>query len=125
MKPKILILIGILFLTFACSSDDEKSQTVINGDYIGVFERNGNISEVELSFNNGTYTGNSKIEKFPALCTGNYSISSNSIQIQNDCHWTADFDWTLILKDEWSFETDENGLILTKANGDKYILTKQ
>lgn len=125
MKPKFLILIGILFLTFACSTNDEKSQTVINGDYIGVFERNGNISEVKLSFNDGTYTGESKTFQFPAVCNGNYSVSSNSIQFQNDCFWTADFDWTLILNEEWSFEANGNTLILTKANGDKYTLTKK
>jgi hypothetical protein len=125
MKLKILIIFGILSFTFACNNDDENSQPEINGEYIGVFERNGNTSNVELNFNNGIYSGESDTVKFPAICDGNYSVSSNLIMFQNECIWTAEFDWTLILSDEWNYTIENNILIMTKSNGDKYTLTQQ
>ena len=125
MKSKILLLIGIMFMTLACNNDDENPQSEINGEYVGIFERNGNTSNVELNINNGIYSGESDIVKFPAICNGNYSVSSNLIMFQNECIWTAEFDWTLILSDEWNYDLNGNTLILTKSNGDKYTLTKQ
>jgi hypothetical protein len=125
MKPRILILIGILITTFACNNDDDNSQPNINGEYTGFFERDGNTSNVELNFINGVYSGVSDTEKFPAICNGNYSMSNVSVQFENECVWTADFDWTLILKENWSYTLQNNILIMTKSNGDKYTLTKQ
>lgn len=125
MKPKILILIGLIFVILSCNNDDEKPQTEINGEYVGIFERGGNNSNVELTFNNGNWTGESEIVKFPALCNGTYSKSGNVISFENSCPWTAEFDWTLILGGEWNFSLNGNSLILTKTNGDKYTLTKQ
>lgn len=125
MKLKVLIFIGILFMTFACNKDDENSQSEINGDYIGIFERNGNTSYVELNFKNGIYSGESDTVKFPAICKGNYSLATHSIQFENECVWTAEFDWTLILSENWNYSLQNNILILLKPNGDKYTLTKQ
>ncbi len=125
MKTKILILIGILITTLACNNDDDNSQPNIEGEYIGIFERNDNTSNVDLTFMNGTWTGESEIVKFPALCNGTYSISGNLVTFENACPWTAEFDWTLILVDEWNYNLNGNTLILTKNNGDKYTLTKQ
>lgn len=126
MKTKILILIGVFITTFACNKDDgDISQPNINGKYIGFFERNGTTSNVDLTFSNGSWTGESEIVKFPALCNGTYSISGNVVTFENTCHWTAEFDWTLILSDNWNFELNGITLILTKNNGDKYNLTKQ
>ncbi|MEP4780703.1 MAG: hypothetical protein ABJZ18_07005, partial [Algibacter sp.] len=89
------------------------------------FVRGGNNSNVELTFNNGNWTGESEIVKFPALCNGTYSNSGNVITFENACPWTAEFDWTLILGGEWDYSLNGNSLILTKTNGDKYTLTKQ
>jgi hypothetical protein len=125
MKPKILILIGLIFVILSCNNDDENPQTEINGEYVGIFERGGNNSNVELTFNNGNWTGESEIVKFPALCNGTYSNSGNVITFENACPWTAEFDWTLILGGEWNYSLNGNSLILTKTNGDKYTLTKQ
>ncbi len=124
MKSKILISIGIILITIACNNDDN-SQSHIDGDYIGIFERNGNFTNVELTFMNGTWTGESEVVKFPALCNGTYSISENLVTFENSCSWTADFDWTLILSNEWNYNLNGNKLILTNNNEDKYTLTKQ
>ncbi|WP_241748736.1 META domain-containing protein [Aestuariibaculum suncheonense] len=112
-------------LILSCNSDDESPQAVINGEYIGIFERGENNSNVELIFNNGNWRGESEVVKFPALCNGTYSSSGNVITFENACPWTAEFDWSLILTGEWNYSLDGNSLILTKTNGDKYTLTKQ
>ncbi|WP_345006982.1 hypothetical protein [Snuella lapsa] len=112
-------------MTFACDNNHDSVQSEINGEYVGTFERDGNTSNVTLDFNNGIYSGESEVVKFPAICNGNYSISNNSIQFQNECIWTAEFDWTLILSDEWRYGLSGNTLILSKTNGGKYTLTKQ
>lgn len=125
MKPKVLILIGLIFVILSCNNDDEIPQTEINGEYVGIFERGGNNSNVELTFKNGNWSGESEIIKFPALCNGTYSNSGNIITFENACPWTAEFDWTLILSGEWNYSLIGNSLTLTKTNGDKYTLTKQ
>lgn len=125
MKTRIIFLLTLVITIFGCNKDDVNVETSIEGNYIGVFERDGNTSNVELTFNNGTWTGESEAEKFPALCNGTYSTSADSIAIENACVWTADFDWTLILNDDWSYNLNGNTLVLTKSNGDKYTLTKQ
>lgn len=125
MKTKIFFLLTLVITIFGCKKDDENIETSIDGNYIGIFDRRGNTSNVELTFNNGTWTGESETVKFPALCNGTYSGSGNVITFENACAWTAEFDWTLILGGDWNYTLNGNSLILTKANGDKYTLTKQ
>lgn len=125
MKTKIFLLLTFAMTIIGCDKDDDNTETNVDGNYIGVFERAGNTSDVELSINNGTWTGESETEKFPALCNGHYSISGNIITFENACPWTAEFDWSLILSDDWNYNLTSNTLVLTKANGDKYTLTKQ
>jgi len=92
MNFRILTLILIITFFTNCAEDDNGSQSEINGEYTGVFERNGQTTNVELNFTDGIYSGESESEKFPAICKGNYSISGNSIEFENTCVWTADFD---------------------------------
>jgi hypothetical protein len=125
MRAKTLFLFGLLIAMVGCNNDDEIIQANVNGDYVGIFERNGNTSNVELTFNTGTFNGQSEIQKFPALCSGTYVISENTIVFANDCAWTAEFDWSLILSGEWTFNLNNNVLTMTKSNGDKYTLIHQ
>ena len=126
MKNRILNLLLISIVTlFTSCNDDDNTQPELNGEYIGVYERNGNTSNVELNFENGNFYGESNTHLFPAICNGNYSISNTIILFENECIWTAQFDWTLILNQNWDYTLQNNILILTKSNGDKYTLTKQ
>jgi hypothetical protein len=124
-KLGLLIVLGIVFIMSCNNKDDKNYQAEINGKYIRFFERNENIKNVALNFVDGNYSGESGTEKFPAICSGNYSISNNSIEFENVCVWTADFDWTLILGEIWNYTIENNLLIMTKSNGDTYTLTKQ
>jgi len=125
MRAKILFLSVIVLTTFGCNKEDENIETNLDGKYIGIFERSGSTSNVELTFNNGSWNGESEISEFPALCNGTYSITGSVINFENACFWTAEFDWTLILSDNWNYNLNGNRLILTKTNGDTYTLTKQ
>jgi len=124
MKEKVFFLIIIVLSIISCNKNNENIESSINGNYTGIFEREGNTSDVELIFNNGTWSGQSETVKFPALCNGTYLISGSGITFVNACPWTAEFDWSLILSDEWNYRLNGNILILTKINGDKYTLTK-
>lgn len=125
MKGKILILFSFLVVLISCNKKNDNIELNINGNYVGTFERNGNNSEVNLTFNNGTFIGQSKLEKFPALCRGTYTSSGNKITFTNNCAWTAEFDWTLILSGDWNVNLTTKTLSMTKLNGDKCILTRQ
>ena len=128
MKIRILTLILVsivIFFTSCSENDDDNFQLKIEGEYTGTFERNEQTSNVELNFTNETYSGESEIDKFPAICNGNFSISDDLIEFENNCPWAADFDWTLILTDKWNYTFENNVLIMIKSNGDKYTLTKK
>lgn len=125
MKIKIAFLVILVAVVLGCNKDENNIETNINGNFIGTFERSGNISNVEISFNNGAYSGQSDLDRFPALCNGSYLISGSIITFENACVWTADFDWTLILKGNWTYSMNNNELILINDNGDKYTLAQE
>jgi hypothetical protein len=127
MKAKKFIFLTLYCIIISCSKSETEVAVSINtnGNYIGTFERNGIISNVQLNLNNGAFNGQSIVDKFPALCNGTYIMTSNTITFEDNCVWTADFDWTLILNGEWNFAMNGTILTLIKSNGDKYILTQQ
>ena len=125
MKGKNLILISFLIVLISCNKKNDNIELNINGNYSGTFERNGTNSKVELTFNNGTFEGQSELGKFPAICRGTYTTSGNKISFNNGCPWTAEFDWTLILGGDWKANLNKNILTMTNSIGDKYRLTKQ
>ena len=124
MKVRYLSFLVLLVTVFGCNQDEENLQA-LDGAYMGIFVRDQQAVKVELSFDSGTYQGYSERYKFPALCRGTYTVSGSKITFANDCPWTAEFDWTLILSGEWDFNLTGNILILTSSSGDKYTLTRQ
>ncbi len=130
MKIKLLLLLSAFVLLTGCSDDDDNNtqveSTTPGGNYTGTFERNGTVSTVSFTFDNGNFTGESDTDRLPAICNGqgNYAINGNMIMFEHPCIWTADFDWTLILDGEWSYTATDTTLVFTKANGDVYTLTR-
>ena len=123
MRVKILVLLIRLLASLGCDNDDV--QVDIDGQYLGTFQRGGNSSNVELTLDKKVFSGESETVKFPAICKGNYSISNRTIKFENQCYWTAEFDWSLILSGMWDFSFANNTLTLTNSIGDIYTLTKQ
>jgi len=125
MKPKTLILIGLLVTVFACS-DDDKTEINIDGLYVGTFERNNMISNVELNLNDGNFSGQSDGINFPAIYFGNFDVQKNSLNFNNEqLIITTEFDPNLILDGEWNYEFENNSLTMTNSIGDIYILTRE
>ena len=109
-----------------------------NGIYEGTFQREiisseNETAKITLTFSSNKWSGTSEFAKYPALCHGTFTIVSNSIFFTNDCAWTAEFDWSLILSGEYSISKNGENIEFTRdykiANSgsytDRYILTKQ
>lgn len=124
MLKYILFTLSILLATFSCTSEEEIIYSDIDGSYTGQFERNGNVSGVTLNFVSGEYNGTSVAKNYPAIGSGSYSVDGSVIHITDESFWTAEFDWTLILNEDWNYTLINNVLTMTKSNGDKYILNK-
>jgi hypothetical protein len=126
MKLKNIILIGFLILTVACNNDDNTTLN-IDGEYIGTFQRDDNIANVEIEFANETFLGNCIGEGYSIpIYHGEYSINNSIIVFDNkQLILPAIYDPSTLLNGKWNFTFDGNMLTMLKSNGDKYILTKQ
>lgn len=130
---KIFSIVGVLWSLTACGFMDCIDEERLRGSYEGTFQRfaDGNpqgLAAVELTFEGGSFSGNSEDPKYPAICAGSYTTKRSSISFSNTCLFTADFDWTLILSGDFRIERDEEELILTKNDGnivDMYRLVKK
>ena len=134
---KLLFAIWIVIIS---STSCEKSQIdkIPDGVYMGTFQRQlafggGDIVSVVLTFSSNTWTGQSDMPKYPALCHGTYTINNGKIIFTNDCIWTADFDGTLILGGQYTINLNGNELGFIRDDRgpssdtyvDVYALTKQ
>ncbi len=127
MKKYLFLLTVFTLIVFGCNksnNNDEPESPGIEGNYTGTFERNGNTSNVTLLLQNNEFNGTSDTDRFPAICSGNYQISTDTISFENLCVWNADFDWTLILSGNWHY-TFNNGTLTMTKDGDRYVLIHQ
>jgi hypothetical protein len=72
MKTKICILLMFALTIVGCVKDAHTIETNIDGNYFGTFERNGNISNVEISFNNGIFEGGRRCRKISCNLQGKF-----------------------------------------------------
>jgi hypothetical protein len=103
--------------------------TELNGTYTGTFQRfsgeyAGEISIVEMNFDNGRWGGTSSIPKYPALCAGEYTVGNGEITFTNECFWTAEFDWSLILSGTFKFRQSATSITFEKTMGTGEIQIK-
>lgn len=73
------------------------------------------IPNVTLTFSDQHFNGQSNMSRYPAICNGTFQLSGDSIQFNNACVFTADFDWTLILSGRYDIYTIEDQLIITRT----------
>ena len=126
-------LVVILLFAISCKKDLPVKTQNLEGYYEGIFQRidslkEGSRSNVKITFTNDGFSGSSENNKYPAICSGTYTKSGNTIHFINNCMYTADFDWTLILSGEYDYSLLEKKLTLTRKRGnqiDQYILTKK
>jgi hypothetical protein len=128
---KVIICCTVL-LMLSCKK--EKTFNIPDGTYQGTFERqtpagSGEISNVSITFSSGKWSGQSQYPKYPALCRGTYTDSKDAVTFTNECAWTADFDATLVLGNDYSMTINGTSLKMTQnlITGDKnvYDLVRQ
>ncbi|MCW3109174.1 MAG: hypothetical protein JWQ09_3680 [Segetibacter sp.] len=113
MKTIILLFVFASGMTGCTKSIREKM--IPDGKYTGTFERtrgmgskeSGNVS---ITFSGNSFTGTSEKPKFPAICNGTYSASGNEIHFTNNCVWTADFDWSAILSNDYTLRLNGDSI---------------
>lgn len=118
MKSLVLIVI-VLFACLACEKADT-GVSIVRANYTGTFIRTSPTAkfrpaDVTVSLTDSTFEGSSSIEKYPAICNGTYSISGDEITFNNECMFTADFDWTYILSGKFKFYYEGEELIITRS----------
>jgi hypothetical protein len=118
-----------LICYIGCQDDDLKHARIPDGVYEGTFVRDMALEDTDtanivITFSSNQWTGASDIMKYPALCNGAYSINGDKIVFQNDCYWTAEFDWTFILSGEYDLKFNGNNIEFSRtpsATSNSYI----
>lgn len=104
---KYLLFALYLICLIGCDKETQTYTRVPDGIYVGTFQRelvwteNDNIANITMTFTSNTWSGYSDKMKYPALCQGKYSIVGDTIIFVNQCVWTAEFDWSLILSGKY------------------------
>lgn len=127
-----LIIISCIILA-ACKKKNEDKASLLNGSYKGTFKRynqpGSQEANVTLHLDYPIWHGASDKEKYPALCNGKFSYKDFTLNFENSCVWSADFDWTLILDGFYIDRKEGDSLIFSKSYGDGtvdvYKLKKQ
>ncbi|MCH7401571.1 hypothetical protein ACFOUP_14075 [Belliella kenyensis] len=117
----IFLLCTMAFMV-SCNQLDNLVVENLNGKFEGTFERvesgtSLGLSEVSLEFEGNTYSGSHKEPRYPVICNGSYNIENSKITFSNNCFFTADFDWSLILNGEFDAVLSGQKLILTRSSG--------
>ena len=120
-KVFIFLLLVIISGIFGCEKAKNINSGFPEGTYTGTFQRllpegDPMVSNVMISFSEGTWSGQSDLPKYPALCNGTFTTKKDRITFENSFAWTADFDWSLILSGDFNFLCNGDSLIISKAN---------
>ena len=133
MRNSIYLFCLLVVITLSCKKTDN-NLLIAEGTYTGTFQRQvadtGIISNVSIAFSAGKWTGQSQLEKYPALCNGSYIVNGEAnIQFKNACSWTTEFDGTLILSGQYHLAITDSSLTIerdyTGNVRDIYELKKQ
>jgi hypothetical protein len=126
------LVLGLLLMS--CDSGMYGEGMLTDGRYVGVFLRSDPVakyqpSNVSVTIEGGRFEGNSSIRNYPAICEGTLRTDGASVDFENECFFTADFDWTLILSGTYRVSQERNTITLVKSYGggryDTYTLTRQ
>jgi len=131
MKKHIFILgMALISLAFlSCVDGEDLPLLNLEGTYTGTFQRiennqGGEIAQVTITFADNSWEGHSDTPKYPALCKGEFQVKSDVINFENHCMFTADFDWTLILKGDYKIERTESTVTLIKIYPENTVQVK-
>jgi hypothetical protein len=126
------LVLGLLLMS--CDTGMYGDGVLTEGTYVGVFLRNDPLADtipanVTITITGDRFEGSSSIRNIPAICEGRVRSDGRSVEFENECVFTADFDWTYILNGTFQASTERKTLILTKSYGpgryDTYHLTRE
>ncbi len=132
MNAKLLAVICLFLMS--CDTGMYGDGVLTEGTYVGVFTRMDPVakyqpSNVTITVTGDRFEGSSSIRNYPAICEGRVRSDGRSVEFENECVFTADFDWTYILNGTFQASTERKTLILTKSYGggryDTYHLTRE
>ena len=118
----------------SCDAGMMGDGVLTEGNYVGVFLRSDPVAKyqpanVSVAIQGDRFEGSSSIRNYPAICEGTLRTDGASVDFKNDCLFTADFDWTLILSGTYRVSQERNTITLVKSYGggryDTYTLTRQ
>jgi hypothetical protein len=128
----------ILACLLGCDKQSQNYTSIPDGIYAGTFQRElawaeNDTAAITITFTSNTWSGTSDKIKYPALCKGTYSIVGDTIIFENQCAWTAEFDWSLILSGKYVIKSIGNTLefyrdyrsAISDTYVDRYKLKKQ
>ena len=124
----------LALLLISCDSGMLGEGMLTEGTYVGVFTRMDPVAKyqpanVTITVTGDRFEGHSSIPNYPAICEGRVRSDGRSVEFENECLFTADFDWTYILDGTFVASTERNTLTLTKSYGggryDTYHLTRE
>jgi len=127
---KYLFFILCFASLIGCDRDGQIYTKIPDGVYVGTFQRehvwsNSDTANITITFSSNNWSGLSDIMKYPALCKGTYTIIGDTIVFENECVWTAEFDWSLILSGKYVLEPNGNTIEFYRdyrsATSDTYI----
>lgn len=129
-----LYLMSVVLLVLFAGCDKETMTAIPNGKYIGTFIRTTPDarfapSKVTLTIDNNKFSGTSETPRYPAICSGSLKVDGNKLTVNNDCMFTADFDWSYIFQGDYTIELSGNQLKITRSYPnsvyDQYVFEKQ
>ena len=137
MNKTTFLITAILFL-ISCKKDNSINQIITDGTYKGTFQReivwsSSAPANITLVFSANQWSGSGDRAKYPALCHGTYTINNDTIIFGNECAWTAEFDWSLILSGKYALKQSGNTIEFTRdyrsstsdTSIDKFRIVKQ
>lgn len=122
-KIIIGLIFGLLGALSACNSVDNEFPNLLEGRFIGTFERTDKgisqgIAEVSLILEDNRFGGSGGPNRYPTICQGTFALSRNTITFTNTCFFTADFDWSLILGGTYQISQEGEELVFRRSMGD-------
>jgi hypothetical protein len=121
----IVCLSALAILSSSCDKSETASYN-LDGVYVGIFSRTGmDTARTSISFTGSRFEGQSNITNYPAICYGSYQLDHNEITFTDSCSWTANFDWSLILRGTYNISFSDGLVRIWKTSGavtDEYLL---
>jgi hypothetical protein len=129
MFMRFILSIVLVLSIIGCEKDKDQS-SLPDGVYQGTFQRTGGPAEaVTLNITGNGFSGQSTVNRYPVIGKGTYAVSGGEIIFQDTLFYTADFDWTLILSDEYKISQAGDSITIWREYNavakDIYRLKKQ